>query len=602
MKKVKVNNTEILVPENATVMQACEIAGEEIPRFCFHERLSIAGNCRMCLVEVENSVKPVASCAMPISDGMNIKTNTDKVKKARKGVMEFLLINHPLDCPICDQGGECDLQDQSIYYGKSYSRYEENKRAVYDKDFGPLVKTVMTRCIHCTRCVRFLDEVAGSHELGAINRGEDMEITTVVKNGIKSELSGNIIDLCPVGALTSKPYAFTARSWELIHHDTIDITDGVGSNIIVNEFEGEIKRILPRINEDINQEWISDKTRFCYDGLNSQRLDKPFIRGKNNKLKPSNWENALNDVMENLKINNKNEIAVVTGALTDVETMFSAKEFFNAIGVDSIDCRFNGSNYTIKSRADWLFNSSISGIDKADKLLIIGCDPKREATIVNSRIRQRWLSGELDVLTLCTPSDLTYSSSHIGNDISVLSNKTFLNKIKTFFKSASFPMIILGDSILSTKDGNKIHALIKLIAQQQKIYRKDWNGFNILNQFASRNGGLEVGFFPEKNGFDINKIKTKLNEKRIKTLFLIEADDFDLEKYDLSQTKVIYVGHHGDKVAAKANTILPVTAFTEKKALYVNIEGRPQFTKKVIDNKGLAVDAWKIFRALSEKF
>ena len=348
MKKVFVNEKEVLVSDSATVMQACEIAGEEIPRFCYHESLSIAGNCRMCLVEVENSAKPVASCAFPVAEGMKIVTNSDKVKKARKGVMEFLLINHPLDCPICDQGGECDLQDQSLYYGKSYSRFEENKRAVEDKDFGPLVKTVMTRCIHCTRCVRFLDEVAGTHELGAINRGENMEIATAVEEGITSELSGNIIDLCPVGALTSKPYAFTARSWELIHHDTIDVTDGLGSNIIVDEFQGEIKRVLPRFNENINQEWISDKSRFSYDGLNIQRLDKPFIRNSENKLTTTDWETSLDKISSLIKQYNSNQIGVVAGSLSDVETMFAAKEMFNGLGVYNLDCRFNGSNFKIE--------------------------------------------------------------------------------------------------------------------------------------------------------------------------------------------------------------------------------------------------------------
>ena len=602
MKKVIVNNNEVIVPDNATVMQACELAGEEIPRFCFHERLSIAGNCRMCLVDVENSPKPVASCAVTVSEGMKIHTDTDKVKKARKGVMEFLLINHPLDCPICDQGGECDLQDQSIYYGKSYSRFEENKRAVDNKNFGPLIKTVMTRCIHCTRCVRFLDEVAGTHELGAINRGENMEITSVVKGGIKSELSGNIIDLCPVGALTSKPYAFTARSWELIHHDTIDITDAVGTNTIVDEFGGEIKRVLPRVNEDINQEWISDKARFCYDGLTNQRLDKPFVKNKDFKLAPSNWDKAISKFQDYLVTYNKEEIAVLSGALTDVETMYVAKEFFNSYGIYNLDCRFNGSTYNTESRADWLFNASINGIDKVDKMLIIGCDPKREATVVNARIRQRWLTGEMEVLTLCTPNNLTYASTHLGNNISLLNNSNFYNKIKDFFKDSKFPMLILGDSILSSEDGFKIHKKVKLLTQELNIVKEAWNGFCVLNSYASRVGGLDINFLPIKNGLDVNGIKKRLDENKIKLLILIEADDFDLSNYNLDTTKIIYIGHHGDKIAPIADLILPVTAFTEKKSLYINIEGRPQFTKKIIQNKGLAVDGWKVFRALADKF
>ena len=427
MIKVKVNNKIVEVPEGATVMQACEAAGEEIPRFCYHEKLSIAGNCRMCLVDIEKSPKPVASCAMPAANEMVIKTNTEKVEKARKGVMEFLLINHPLDCPICDQGGECDLQDQSLYFGKSTSRYEEAKRAVDEKDFGPLIKTVMTRCIHCTRCVRFMDEIAGTHELGAINRGEGMEITTTTEGGITSELSGNIIDLCPVGALTSKPYAFTARSWELNHHDSIDISDAVGSNIRIDEFNGEIKRILPRENEKINQEWLSDKARFFYDGLNNQRIDKPFVK-KKSKFLPSDWNDALDLITKKINNTKSFEIAAISGALTDTETMFTAKEFFKGIGVKNIDCRFNLSKVPVGNANDWLFNSSIEKIDVIDKLFIIGCDPRREVAVLNSRIRQRWLTGNLDILSMCAPEDLTYKCNNLGNDISILNNANIQKK------------------------------------------------------------------------------------------------------------------------------------------------------------------------------
>jgi NADH-quinone oxidoreductase subunit G len=601
VKKIFVNDKEISVPDTSTVMQACELAGEEIPRFCFHDSLSIAGNCRMCLVEVEKSPKPVASCAFPISEGMHIKTNTEKVKKARKGVMEFLLINHPLDCPICDQGGECDLQDQSLYYGKSYSRFEENKRAVEDKNFGPLIKTVMTRCIHCTRCVRFLDEVAGTHELGAINRGENMEIATVVEGGITSELSGNIIDLCPVGALTSKPYAFTARSWELIHHDTIDVTDGLGCNLILDEFQGTIKRALPRFNSEINEEWISDKSRFFYDGLDIQRLDKVFIRDKKHKLTPASWDVGLDLVSNLIKKYNTDEIAIISGPLTDVETMFSAKELFNSLNIYNIDCRFNESNFKINSRADWLFNSKINGVDRADKLLIIGCDPKREATILNARIRKRWLTGGLEIMSLCTPKDLTYKIKHFGNDISLLNDKSFLKKINLFFKKSKYPMLIIGDSILSTEEGEKIHLLAKQIADSNNLIRQDWNGFNVLSSYSSRAGGLEIGFMPSHNGMNAREIKLNISKKKIKLLILIEADDFNIKGVETNSTKIIYIGHHGDKAATKADIILPTTAFTEKKALYVNIEGRPQFTKKILHNKGMAVDSWKVFRALADK-
>ena len=601
MIKLKVNNKVIEVPEGATVMQACEAAGEEIPRFCYHDRLSIAGNCRMCLVEIEKSAKPVASCAMPAVNEMVIRTNTDKVEKARKGVMEFLLINHPLDCPICDQGGECDLQDQSMYFGKSVSRYNDNKRAVEDKNFGPLIKTVMTRCIHCTRCVRFMDEVAGTHELGAINRGEGMEITSAIKGGISSELSGNIIDLCPVGALTSKPYAFTARAWELNHNNSIDVSDAVGSNTRIDEFNGEIKRILPRENEEINQEWLSDKGRFFYDGLSNQRIDEPFLK-KNGKLIPCDWNNALNIISKKIKKSKSENIAAVSGSLTDTETMYTAKEFFKSLNINNIDCRFNLSNIPFKNTSDWLFNSGIQNIDKLDKLLIIGCDPKREAAVLNARIRQRWLSGDLEIMSLCTPGDLTYKINNLGNDINSLTKSSIQKKISLFFEKADFPMIILGDSILETKQGKKIHNLVKMIAQKSNLIKEDWNGFNVLNKYASRVGGLTVEFVPYKGGMSAKKIKDSLRSNTIDILFLIEADDFDLDHDELKNTFLIYIGHHGDRYASLSDVILPTTAFTEKKALYVNIEGRPQFTKKIIANPGRAVDGWKVFKALDQKF
>ncbi len=600
MIKLKVNDKVIEVPEGATVMQACEAAGEEIPRFCYHEKLSIAGNCRMCLVEIEKSPKPVASCAMPAANEMVIKTNTVKVEKARKGVMEFLLINHPLDCPVCDQGGECDLQDQSLYFGKSVSRYEDNKRAVEEKNFGPLIKTVMTRCIHCTRCVRFMDEIAGTHELGAINRGEDMEITTAIKGGINSELSGNIIDLCPVGALTSKPYAFSARSWELNHNNSIDVSDAVGSNTRIDEFNGEIKRILPRENEEINQEWLSDKARFFYDGLTNQRIDEPFIK-KSNKLEACDWSTAINFISNKLKKTSSEEIAAVSGALTDTETMYAAKEFFSSINVNNIDCRFNFSKIPFHNSGDWLFNARIESIDKIDKLLIVGCDPKREAAVLNARIRQRWLSGNLEIMKLCAPDDLAYKSICLGNDVMSLANTSVQNKIKKFFKNSSFPMIILGDSILTSSQGEQIHKSVKIIAQRSELIKKDWNGFNVLNKYASRVGGLSVGFIPFNGGKSALEIKNSLKVNKIKILFLIEADDFELNDDELKKTCLIYIGHHGDRYASIADVVLPTTAFTEKKALYLNLEGRPQFTNKILTNPGKAVDSWKIFKALDQE-
>ncbi len=597
--KVTVNGKKILVPAGVTVMQACEIAGEEIPRFCYHERLSIAGNCRMCLVEIEKSPKPVASCAMPVIEDMVIKTKTEKVKKARKGVMEFLLINHPLDCPICDQGGECDLQDQSIYYGKSTSRFDESKRAVEEKNFGPLIKTVMTRCIHCTRCVRFMDEVAGSHDLGAINRGEDVEITNSLKEGLTSEMSGNIIDLCPVGALTSKPYAFKARSWELKHYDSIDIMDPVCSNIRIDEFGGEIKRVLPRLNEEINQEWISDKSRFSYDGLYNQRLDKPYLK-KKSKLSECDWSSAIKIFSEKIKEVNAEDIFAFSGPLVDVETLYVAKNLFSKLGIENIDCRSNASEADFSNRSEWLFNEGIMGIDKIDKLFILGADIKREAPTLNSRIRQRWLSGELKIIGLCVPEDLNYDLQNFGNDISLLNNKDFLKKFYSFFNKSEYPMMILGDKILCSKQGNKIHNLSKLLAQKSKIIRNNWNGFSYLSPCASRVGALEVGFYPKKRKNIINSlINNKLENKKL--VILIENDDFDINKLNLDNCFIIYIGHHGDKVANKADLILPCTAFTEKTALYLNLEGRPQFTTKVTDNLGKAVDSWKIFRALADE-
>ena len=594
--KVFVNDKKLMVPSGATVMQACELAGEEIPRFCYHERLSIAGNCRMCLVEVEKMPKPVASCAMPVLEDMVIKTNSDKVKKARKGVMEFLLINHPLDCPICDQGGECDLQDQSIYYGKSFSRFNESKRAVEEKNFGPLIKTVMTRCIHCTRCVRFMDEVAGSHDLGAINRGEDVEIVSSLKEGINNEMSGNIIDLCPVGALTSKPYAFKARSWELRHHNSIDVMDAMCSNIRIDEFGGEIKRILPRVNEDINQEWISDKSRFSYDGLYNQRLDKPYINNKS-KFTSCDWDAAIQVFSKKLKEFKEEDIVVMSGPLVDVETLYVAKKLFSNLGIYNIDCRSNSSEAVFTQRSEWLFNQGINGIDKVDKLFILGADIKREVPTLNSRIRQRWLTGELKIMGLCVPTELNYDYEGYGNDISKLNDESFLNNFFNFFSDSKYPMLILGDAVLCSQQGEKIHNLVKLLAQKAKIIRENWNGFSYLSPSASRVGALEVGFFPKKIKNLNNQVSFKNSRKLI---ILIENDDFDTENINKDDSFIIYIGHHGDKIANKANLILPCTAYTEKVGLYLNIEGRPQFTSKVTESIGSAVDSWKIFRALSD--
>ncbi len=593
MPKLKINNKEIEVPEGFTVIQACEKAGIEIPRFCYHDKLKIAGNCRMCLVEMERAPKPVASCAQVAMEGMVIHTNTPLVKKAREGVMEFLLANHPLDCPICDQGGECDLQDQAMKYGKPESRYKEEKRAVKDKDFGPLIQTHMTRCIHCTRCVRFIEDIAGTYELGGIGRGEDVEITNYIEGGVKSELSGNIIDLCPVGALKSKPYEFKARNWELHRTESIDVMDAVGSNIIINTRGNEVMRILPYTNEDINEEWISDKTRFFYDGLKYQRLDRPYIKQKN-KLEETSWEIALNILAKRIKKTKAEKIGAIAGDLTDVETMFVVKDYLKALGSYNVDCRQNGSKLSNKNRAQYTFNTTIKGIEEADHCLLIGCNPRHEATMVNARIRKAYLNNKLSIAVIGNNNNLTYPYKHLGDNPWILKQiADGVHPICTDLKKAKKPMIIFGEHLTTQEDYEAYEYFINKLVNKYNYTSNDWSGYNILHTAASRVGGLDINFVPNKDGMTTNEIL-----KKCEVIILFGADEINLNKIN-KNAFVIYIGHHGDKAAEVADIILPAPAFTEKNATYVNLEGRVQNTFAAIDKLGKAKIDWQIILDLA---
>ncbi|AEI89446.1 MAG: NADH-quinone oxidoreductase subunit NuoG [Candidatus Midichloria mitochondrii] len=594
MAKLTVNGIEIEVPNGATVLQACEAAGAEIPRFCYHEKLAIAGNCRMCLVEIEKSPKPVASCAQPVAEGMIVHTDTAMVKKAREGVMEFLLINHPLDCPICDQGGECDLQDQALKYGNGYSRFEDEKRAVVDKYMGPLISTNMNRCIHCTRCVRFLEDVAGTNELGAIGRGEDVEITTYIGKAVSSELSGNIIDLCPVGALTAKPYEFQFRSWELKRTNSIDVLDAVGSNIVINSRGTEVMRILPNPNDDINEEWISDKTRFAYDGLKYQRLDIPMIK-KDGKLEPCDWDTASTEIKNKILATNPQKVGAVAGDFTDVETMFLAKKLLKSLGSDSYDCRQDGSLLDNSERWFYTFGTTISGIEKADLCLIVGSNPRHEAAIINARIRKVFLHNKTQIALIGEKVDLQYDYKHLGNNPWILKQiaegeHPFSEQLKT----AKNPIIIVGAAVFTRPDFEAFVYYLKKMCTQFDIIRDDWNGFNILHTSASRVGGLDIGFIPESKSINIQNI---LEDSKV--LFLFGADEVDLKKIP-QDTFVIYQGHHGDKGAYRADIILPSAAYTEKDSTYVNTEGRVQRTYAAVPPPRYAKSDWEIVNALAK--
>ena len=596
MLKIKVNDTDVEVEEGLTVLQACEQAGVEIPRFCYHEKLSIAGNCRMCLVEIEKSPKPVASCAMPVTEGMNIKTNTSMVEKARKGVMEFLLVNHPLDCPVCDQGGECDLQDQSMFYGVDKSRYNENKRQVPEKYMGPLIKTQMTRCIHCTRCIRFATEIAGVPELGAIGRGEDMQITTYLEKSMESELSANVIDLCPVGALTSKPYVFEARPWELKKTETIDVMDAVGSNIRVDTYGWEVKRILPRINENINEEWISDKTRYACDGILNQRLDTPYLKS-DNEFKKISWDLAYKKVVEKIKETSAEKIAGLTGDLTNMETMFIVKEFFQkTIKSQNLDSR--SDNYYVNSndRRNYIFNSSLNGIEESDLIILVGANPRYEATILNARIRKSFLNNKTDIYSFGDIGDLTYPYKILDNKTDtikdVFENK---NELSEKIKNSKKPIIILGQSALRLKSGKFIFEEFKRFLISVNKINKDWNSLNILSNHASTVGSYDLNILSSKDGKNITLNQIKNNNFDI--LFLFGQDNLSLKK---KNEFIIYVGSHGDKGAEMADVILPGSTYTEQDGYYINLEGKIQKAYKASYPPGDAKEDWEIINELSE--
>ena len=595
MPIAKVNGVEIEFTPGMTVLQVAELAGEEIPRFCYHERLSIAGNCRMCLVEVKpGPPKPQASCALPAADKQEIWTNTPMVKKAREGVMEFLLINHPLDCPICDQGGECDLQDQSMGFGRDDSRYGENKRAVEEKFMGPLIKTVMTRCIQCTRCVRFISEVAGQSEIGLISRGEDVEITTYLEQAVTSELSANVIDLCPVGALTSKPYAFNARPWELKKTESVDVMDALGSAIRVDARANEVMRVLPRTNDDVNEEWISDKTRYACDGLMRQRLDRPYVR-VGGKLKPATWGEAFAAVAAKIKAAKPERIGVIAGDLQDAESMKAALDLFGGLGVTSLDCRQDGARIGEGARESWLFNSTIAGLDDCDALLIIGSNPRLESPVLNARIRKNWVGRDLKVGLVGERVDLTYSYAHLGAGAASLS--ALIKGDDDFakaFLAAKKPAILIGAGALAREDGAAILALAAEFAGKAGVVAEGWNGFNVLHTAASRVGGLDMGFIPKAGGLTAPAMVAK---GALDVLVLLAADEIDLSATDAF---VVYLGTHGDAGAHRADVILPAAAYTEKDGLYVNTEGRVQMGERAVFPKGDAKEDWSILRALSD--
>jgi len=598
MPKVTIDGETIEVPAGITVLQACEIAGAEVPRFCYHERLSVAGNCRMCLVEMEKSPKPVASCAMPVAEGQVIKTDTPLVKKARNGVMEFLLINHPLDCPICDQGGECDLQDQAMSYGKDSSRYHENKRAVADKEIGPLVKTTMTRCIHCTRCIRFSTEVAGNEELGAVFRGEHMEVDTYVEKALTSELSGNIVDLCPVGALTSKPYAFTARPWELRKTESIDVFDALGASIRVDARGGEVLRVLPRLNEETNEEWIGDKSRHAVDGLKRQRLDRPYLR-KDGKLQPVSWAEALTAAAAKLKGTSAARIGAIAGDLVDAESVAALKDILAGLGVANLDCRQDGAKIDPANRASWLFNSTVQGIEDADAILLIGTNPRWESPVLNARIRKRYRAGGVKIAAIGPQLDLRYKYEYLGAGPTTLADvASGKNAFFETLKNAQKPMLIIGMGALARADGAAVLALAGELAAKAGVVKDGWNGFNVLNTAAGRVGALELGFVPGANGRDVAGIVDGAGKGEIDVVYLLGADEIDTGK--LGKAFVIYQGHHGDKGAHRADLVLPGAAYTEKNATYVNIEGRAQHARIAVFPPGEAKEDWKILRALSD--
>jgi len=596
MLKVKVNDTDVEVEEGLTVLQACKQAGVEIPIFCYHEKLSIAGNCRMCLVEIEKSPKPVASCAMTITEGMNIKTNTSMIEKARKGVMEFLLVNHPLDCPVCDQGGECDLQDQSMFYGLDKSRYKENKRQVPETYMGPLIKTQMTRCIHCTRCIRFATEIAGVPELGAIGRGENMQITTYLEKSMESELSANVIDLCPVGALTSKPYVFEARPWDLKKTETIDVMDAVGSNIRVDTYGWEVKRILPRINEDINEEWISDKTRYACDGIQNQRLDTPYLKS-DNEFKKISWDLAYKKVVEKIKETSPEKIAGLTGDLTNMETMFIVKEFFQkTIKSQNLDSRSDNCYVNNNDRRNYIFNSSLNGIEESDLIILVGANPRYEATILNARVRKSFLNNKTEIYSFGDIGELTYPYKILDNKTDTIKD-IFENKndLSEKIKNSKKPIIIIGQSALRLKSGKFIFEEFKKFLISINKITKEWNSLNILSNNASTVASYDLNILNSKDGKNV--ILDKIENNNFDILFLFGQDNLNFKK---KNEFIIYVGSHGDKGAEMADVILPGAAYTEQDGYYINLEGKIQKAYKASYPPGDAKEDWEIINELSE--
>ena len=596
MQKLKINNIDIEIEEGLTVLQACEKAGVEIPRFCYHERLSIAGNCRMCLVEMEKSPKPIASCAMPAIDGMNIKTNTPLVEKARKGVMEFLLANHPLDCPVCDQGGECDLQDQSMFYGVDKSRFKENKRQVPEKNLGPLIKTIMTRCIHCTRCIRFATEVAGVEELGAIGRGEDMQITTYLEKSMESEMSGNVVDLCPVGALTSKPYVFEARPWDLKKTETIDVMDAVGSNIRVDTYEWEVKRVLPRINEDINEEWISDKTRHACDGLLNQRLDTPYTK-KDGTLIKSSWKEAFELIKNKILQTSSDKISGFVGDMINMEASYIFKELLSKVfKTEWYESRSDHYYLNTYNRENYLFNSKIKCIEESDLIILIGTNPRFEATILNARIRKAYVKNKTEIFSLNNVGDLTYPYKLINGDTETIKNISEDNhELSEKIKKANKPLIIFGQSYLLLKSSVYTLELLKSFLLKNNKISNEWNALNLISNDASTVGSIDLGIYNNKN--NENEVLKNLQNNSYEVVYLLGADNLNFNK---KNEFIIYQGSHGDKGAELADIILPSAAFTEQDGFYTNLEGVMQKAYKASYPPGEAKEDWQVINELSK--
>ena len=597
-RKVVIDGEEFEFDPDLTVLQACEEAGREIPRFCYHERLSIAGNCRMCLVEAVGAPKPMASCAMQVKDlrggrdgePPEIRTNSPIVKQAREGVMEFLLINHPLDCPICDQAGECDLQDQAMAYGKSDSRYTEHKRAMAEINLGPLIKTHMTRCIQCTRCVRFATEVAGVPEMGCTGRGEDAEIVSYLDAALVSELQGNVIDLCPVGALTSRPYAFRARPWEVRKTQSVDVSDALGANIRIDSEGVAVRRVMPVNNDAVNEEWISDKARFCIDGLSRQRLDRPYVR-RNGKLVAASWEEAFAAIREKLDGIDGAKVGAIAGDLVSVEAMWALKAFMGQIGSPNMDCRQDGAHLPADNRAAWLFNPTVQGIEDADAILLIGANPRLESAVLNARIRKAWLAGT-EIGLVGPGADLTYEYAHLGEDASALGS-VMDGDFADVLKNAERPMVILGGAALTHPDAAAIMGEAMALAGSIGAVSDGWTGFGALHTAASRVGGMEIGFTPAESGKDT----AAMLAGGLDVLYLLGADEIDVPEGPF----VIYQGHHGDRGAHRADVILPAAAWAEQSGLYVNLEGRPQLANRAASPPGEAKEDWAILRALSER-